>query len=147
MDWPRILAVCQDRGVTLQMAAALNYLRENFEQPVPPEIPRQLEEVRTSLPSRTLAQVLMSPDLSRRFWQKIRYHWAVYSKGIEPSGPFRWIGNVPRYLVWRYQTRRLWTIPFRLLADIWRVACKTSRPERLQSPHDETVSPRETLDG
>jgi hypothetical protein len=141
MDWPRILSICEERGLTLQMAAALNYLREKFKQPIPPATLHQLEEARTTRASRTLAQVLMSPGLSQSVWRKIRYHLAVYTKGIDPSGAGSWIGNVPRYLMWRYQTHRLWTFPMRILADLLRVTfTKANRPEHLQ-PRGKTALP------
>jgi len=139
MDWPRVLAVCQDRGLTLQMAAALNYLRDSFEQPVPPEIPRQLEEARTTLASRTLAKVLMSPGLSQSLRQKIRYHLAVYSKGIDSPGLVRWISNMPQFLIRRYETRRWWTFPIRLLADFLRVAFNKGNRLGHPRPRSKTV--------
>ncbi len=81
VDWERMTAVARARGVTLQLSAPLEYLRDNFAASVPAEMVRTLRV--TYL----------------RFWAQTRRLWKIPSRLFIKAA--RAIGNrVGWYRYW-----------------------------------------------
>jgi hypothetical protein len=77
LDWDRLAAEAERRRLTVALGAALAYLREEFDAPVPPSLPARLESVSAPRHERAAFRASCEPDRPTR---TLRMAWDRYRR-------------------------------------------------------------------
>ena len=126
VDWDRVVTIGRERGLAIQLAAALRYLRERFDQPVPADTLARLDSTRTSVGARVLARVLMSPS-RERMRMRLMFHWARLAKAASPDGSVSLAGGLARAITLRYDDPHPWRRSIVLIAHAVRARLFTPK--------------------
>jgi len=86
VDWERLLAMARAARGSLQLHAALDYLRERFQAPVPPELLQALEKT----PATRFERELYTALTSAGNWRNARLLWLGYQARQAARGGAPW---------------------------------------------------------
>jgi hypothetical protein len=111
IDWDRLVVVAKARGVTLHVAAPLEFLRKELDAPVPIEVINSLRRAPASRRDRRQHQNWMS-NYRGRPASLLQRHWSMFLRGTAGEDPLKRLTIIPGYLKFWAQTDRLWKIPF-----------------------------------
>ncbi len=93
IEWARLLTLAEKFRLNLRLALALNYLREQFQAPIPPDFLQALNRIPVSKRERQLYAALIAPPT----WSAgILAHWYRYMFDLELTGKtnpvYKWLG-------------------------------------------------------
>ena len=112
IDWNRVVSLSRARGITAQLAEALEFLRKRFGADIPADT---IDSLRASPASRADHRRYNLWMASRRGpISLLQRHWFKYSRGIGRVRMVERIIMIPQYVQAKCQTDRFWKILARL---------------------------------
>jgi hypothetical protein len=120
IEWDRLVRVTVARGVTLHVAAPLDFLKTTFDAPIPAEVLDTLHRAPASRSDRTEHRNWMLNKRGKPL-PLLWLHWRMFHRGVCDVGPVARVRAFPDYLRFWAQTDRLWKIPVSLSVKGMRV--------------------------
>ncbi len=108
IDWRRLIAQAEKRRLILPLQDTLNYLRETFDAPIPPEVLKRLQDIHVPGIERMEYRIAVNPPTP---WTAMLYLWCQHCRLTGNAGlPYK-IAGFPAFLhkIWGVP---LWKLPF-----------------------------------
>jgi hypothetical protein len=124
IDWSRLVTQARERRLTLPVRAALSYLQDTLEAPIPPHVLADLAALRVSPVERLEYRVQTGPDIETVGWLPRLMFW--YLRLARGSNPWRKVKDFPAYLQSFLGLSRR-QMPLRLLRSLSAATARTGR--------------------
>jgi len=127
LDWNRLIAQVERRRLALPLRAALHYLRDELDAPVPPETLKGLDQIRATKLEQIDFGVVTHPRRPIGPIRRLCHYYLNYLRQFDGAAPGRPRFGFLNYLKHRWGLRHLWELPFYAMARLRRSARKTLR--------------------
>lgn len=108
LDWDRLCDQVEQRRLVLQIRRSLEFVRDQFEAPVPEAVVRRLRQLRVSRSERFEYRLRSLPPAVAR---GLFLHWRDHSRLVDDQALHRRALSFPLYLQQAWGLRRPWQVP------------------------------------
>ncbi|MFN7999121.1 MAG: nucleotidyltransferase family protein [Bryobacteraceae bacterium] len=120
VDWARLAGLACRLDVAPYLAAALNYLRSEWNAPVPDATLRALADAPNGAGTREEFEREVAPLAQRSAWTDLLTFWARWRRSLGGASPWLRLPAFARHLQYAFELDRMRMLPAQFARSAWR---------------------------